>query len=56
MLGLRLRERCLRGVVRHRVLCGVGKTAWVRVWGVWFVSGACYLHIFVFAGNGCGFP
>ena len=32
-----MHERCLRGVVRHRSLCGAGKAVWVRAWG----SGLC---------------
>ena len=56
ILGFGLHERCLRGVVMHRVLCGAGKAVWVRVWGVWFVSGACYLRVYVFTGNCIWFP
>ena len=33
------------------VLCEAGKAVWVRVWGVWFVSGECYLQVSVVAGN-----
>ena len=49
IVGFGLHERCARDVVRPRGLRGVGKAVGVRVWGVWFVSGACYLQAFVFA-------
>ena len=51
LVGFGLRERCLRGTARYRSLCGAGKAVWVRAWGVWFVSGACYLQVCVFSGN-----
>ena len=55
MSGFPLHGRCLRGDARYRGLCGAGKAVWVRVWKVWFVWGACYLQVFVFAGNLVGF-
>ena len=55
ILGFGLHERCLRGVVRHRGLCGAGKAVWARVWRVWLVTGERYLQISVFAGNWFGF-
>ena len=35
LLRFSLQERCLRGVMRHRSLCGAGNAVWMRVWEVW---------------------
>ena len=56
ILGVGLHERCLWGVVRHRCQCGAGKAVRMRAWGLWFVSGECYVQVSVFAGNWFGFP
>ena len=41
--------------MRPRGLFGAGTAVWVRARGIWFVSGACYLQIYVFAGSWFGF-
>ena len=55
ILGFGLHARCAREVVRPRGLCGAGKDVWLRAWGVWFLSGVCYLQVCVFSGNCFGF-
>ena len=51
MLGFGLHKRCARHLGRRWGVRGAGKSVWVRVWGLWFASGVCYLQVFVCLGN-----